>query len=160
MAAAVVALMAAGAVSSCSDGGRDYSNSEVIRLEKESLKNVKSWELAELYKSVDIIPLKTSSETLFAEVKQTIVNGDNIYVLATTSSSDSDAKVMQFKTDGSFVRNIGAIGEGPGEYNRAKQIVLSNDTLYAFDNAEDCFHAYDASTGKYLVSSPKGELKH
>lgn len=154
-AAVLGTLLAAGAMSSCSDSGRDYSDSEVIRIEKEALKTVESYELYDTYKSVEIIPLETTSESLFAGVSQAIVDGDDIYVLAEMSALSSDAKVMQFKKDGSFVRQIGTIGDGPGEYLRINQIVLSNDTLFAFDDWNRCIHAYEASTGKYLISSAK-----
>jgi len=155
--AAVGVLLAAGAVSSCSDGGRDYSDSNVISIEQKALKNVESWDFPATYKSVDIIPLETTSESLFAGVSQAIVDGDDIYVLAEMSALSSDAKVMQFKKDGTFVRQIGTIGEGPGEYLTIDQIILANDTLFAFDEWNRCIHAYEASTGKYLTSSPKEE---
>lgn len=155
VAAAVVALMAAGAVSSCSDGGRDYSNSDVISIGKKALKTVESYDLYNTFKSVEIIPLETTSESLFAGVKQAIVNGSDIYVLAEITKNGSDAKIMHFKNDGTFVRQIGSLGEGPGEYLMIDNIILSNDTIFAFDSWFDCVHAYDAATGKHLVSSTK-----
>jgi len=154
-AAVLGTLLAAGAMSSCSDSGRDYSDSEVIRIEKEALKTVESYDLYDTYKSVEIIPLETTSESLFAGVEQAVVNGDDIYVLAEMSKLSLDAKVMQFKKDGSFVRQIGTIGEGPGEYLSIAQIVLANDTLFAFDEYNSCVHAYEAATGRYLTSSPQ-----
>lgn len=159
LAAALFLLMMTGVMTSCSNDGRDYSNSEVILIEKDSLKTINSWEFSEVYNNVEIIPLQTSSESLFAKVSQAIVDDSYIYVLARFSARSMEAKVMQFKKDGSFVRQIGTIGEGPGEYLSIDQIVLVNDTLFAFESQKRCVHAYEPTTGTYLKSSPKGEYQ-
>jgi hypothetical protein len=45
----------------------------------------------------------------------------------------SEAVVRQFDADGSFVRTIGGRGSGPGEFQRARAMGLTGDSLWVMD---------------------------
>lgn len=119
----------------------------------DSLKNF------DLYEIVDVVPLETSDRSIFGDVEQTVTIDSIIYVRATFSAQSIDAGVWQFDNKGKLIRQLGGVGEGPGEYHSISNIILRNDTLFAFDNWNANVHLYQASTGDYLTSSVIGGFK-
>lgn len=140
-------------VPSCSN--REKIGSETIGIEKSELETKFSDEFSELYDSVEFIPLETQDSSLFASISQAIITDDAIFVRATFSDDSAEARILQFGKDGSFVQQIGSIGEGPGEYMSIDQMVIVKDTIYAFDEWNLCSHAYSACDGKYLFSTDR-----
>lgn len=133
--------------------------SEELRvIEKSQLTNVKSWQFDDLYKEVRVVALETTEESLFADIEQTICTDSDIFVRAALSSDTNDAAVWQFDRNGRFVRQLGAIGEGPGEYNDISNIILKNDTLFAFDSYNLNVHLYNVKTGEFIHSTPVDEF--
>lgn len=141
----------------CTSLYTEYDNLQLI--DKSKLSNVESWQLDDIYKEVSVVTLETTEKSLFADILQTISTDTNIFVRAAYSSESNDAAIWQFDSNGKFVRQLGAVGEGPGEYNSIRDIVLRNDTLFAFDGYNMNVHLYDANTGCYLYSSAIDEFE-
>lgn len=120
---------------------------------KENLKEIKSWDFEDLYENVEFVPLELTDSSVFAKVRQVIICDSSILVRATYSESSSDAKILQFGKDGKFIREMGSIGNGPGEYQSIGGMVTHQDTLFAFDAWNRCVHLYDIRNGKYINSS-------
>jgi hypothetical protein len=79
-----------------------------IDLEK-SIDNVKIIPLSAIGKELQYIPLETNQDCLIKRIDQIVFSDSFIFI--------SDArKLLQFKRNGRFVRQIGSIGRGPGEY--------------------------------------------
>lgn len=128
---------------------------EIINIEEASLTKLESSRFGDLYEAVRIVPLETTPQALFAKVEQTIVTDSMIFVRARFSARISDAGVWQYDANGKFIRQVGACGQGPGEYYRVSHILLRNDTLFAFDDCHRNVNLYDAVSGEHLYSSPK-----
>ena len=125
-----------------------------IKIEEASLAKVEAWEFGDLYEAVRIVPLETTPQALFAKLEQTIVTDSLIFVRAEFSADAIDAAVWQYDSNGKFLRQIGAVGQGPGEYHTVRHMALRNDTLFLFDNWNQNVHLYDAISGKHIHSSP------
>lgn len=98
-----------------------------INLE-ESFAASKELKLSEVADSIQYLQLKTPKGIIISSIRQVIVTADFIYVL-------SKGTPYQFRRDGSFVRQIGANGKGPGEYIFIRDIALdeSKKELVLFD---------------------------
>lgn len=123
------------------------------RIDEAELTEIDTWDFSDLYEDVRIIPLETTEQAMFADVVQTVSNKSMIFVRARYSDSSSDAGIWQFDANGKFLRQVGACGQGPGEYHSADAIVLRNDTLFTFDKYNRNIHLYDAASGRHLTSS-------
>jgi hypothetical protein len=56
-------------------------------------------------------------------------------------------QVLQFTLDGKYMKKIGTMGQGPGEYNFPCWIFVQNDRLYISDNGN-----ISSSLGVSMVS--------
>lgn len=61
--------------------------------------------------SFRFIPLETTDENLFGDVGNILIHQDTIYII-----DSKNTKVLAFNMKGVFIAQIGAIGNGPGEY--------------------------------------------
>lgn len=137
----------------------EYQVEGVVDIDISKLTKVESWQFDDLYDNVSIVALETSEESLFADILQTLSTDSDIFVRAAYSSDSNDAAVWQFDRNGKFVRQLGSIGEGPGEYNAISNIVLRNDTLFAFDGYNANVHLYNVRSGEFLYSSSVDEFE-
>jgi len=71
--------------------------------------NIKPVTLSEIGKDLIYIPLETNSQSLLRNINRLAFSNKYIFV------SDFD-KLIQFDHEGNFLRQIGSIGRGPGEY--------------------------------------------
>jgi len=71
--------------------------------------NIKPVTLSEIEKDLIYIPLETNSQSLLRNINRLAFSNKYIFV------SDFD-KLIQFDHEGNFLRQIGSIGRGPGEY--------------------------------------------
>ena len=60
--------------------------------------------------------------------------------------------LLQYTRDGKFVRRIGSIGRGPGEYASLRGFRVDNEAgiIYTMPNYERAVDRYDLATGRYL----------
>lgn len=110
-------------------------------LETLSIHPIKVGELRDNIKSIKYIQLETSEECMIGEVSEVKVQDDYLIIL------DVLKKVYLFeKSTGRFIRQIGSIGQGAGEYVSVNTISLSpdKDGIYIFDNARGylCFYSW------------------
>ncbi len=84
-----------------------------------------------------IIPLETSEKALLGEVRKVMKSGDLLFVLDTNSS------LKIFNTKGEFQRNIGRVGQGPGEYVMLTDFTLDDKHKRIYINSLEKFLVYD-----------------
>jgi len=75
--------------------------------------------LSDIAKDINYVILETTSETLIGEISLLKIENDKILIY--------DKKVNQillFSTQGKFLKKIGNVGKGPGEYTRVQDIIL------------------------------------
>lgn len=106
---------------SCSRENKDSPDNLEIYPLKEKMSEMK---LNQLFSRFDFISLETTDEALIGHISRLIVNGDNIFIL-----DNSQAKtIFVFNTNGKFIRNIGKIGKGPGEYTNIEDFTIDKRT--------------------------------
>lgn len=102
----------------------NVDNEELVKFEA-----VKSAEpLAELVKSVDVVPLETDSVHFVGQNPDLLVCGDG-YIVADMQNS----RIYHYSADGRFLNSIGSKGNGPREYVAVKDVQCSGNevTVYA-----------------------------
>ena len=107
--------------------------------------------LGDLVESVEYIPLETNDNCLIGEVFSYDISKN--YILVCCSQTET---VYLFKRDGSFIRQIGSMGQGPGEYLGVYDVFIDENKneliLSTFGK-----HLFFNPSGKYLrtIDIPK-----
>ncbi len=92
-----------------------------IKLTKQGKEDLKASLFAD---SVIYIPLETNSKTFLRRAEVQVRMNDSVIAICDMQ------KVLLFRHDGSFIRQIGKRGKGPGEYGSIGNFDLEGDTLY------------------------------
>lgn|SRR5690606_4328767 len=77
--------------------------------------------------TIQLIPLETNEKCLVSSISKILVNENFLYVL-----DENFNQVLLFKNNGEFVRKVGAIGRGPGEYLSVEDMAFNADTTSIF----------------------------
>ena len=103
-----------------------------------------------LYKGIKTIFLETSESCLIGFISKMRVFDEHIFIL----DSRIAKSLFVFNREGRFVRKIGAIGGGPGEFTGIADFTINpdNKTVYTLDDNRQHINIYDISTGRYLRS--------
>jgi hypothetical protein len=80
---------------------------------------------------VEIIKLETNDDCLVSSQGNILLTDDHIII-----GDRMTKRISLFNRDGSFVRNIGASGRGPGEYIQLGGFTVVNDSIYVQDAAQ------------------------
>lgn len=103
-----------------------------------------------LIDNISFIRLATNDQCLIGEVNQVLCTGNLIFILDTFIANS----VYCFDKQGHFIRKIGNVGEGPGEYLRLCNIALTGDqkqiVLYDWSR----LHYYDLEGNFVKDESP------
>jgi len=101
-----------------------------------------------LYKGIRTILLETNDSCLVGEINKMQVYDQFIFIL-----DNSIAKsLLVFDREGRFIRKIGRVGGGPGEYVEPTDFTLDteNRTIYVLDMHTKRINKYDLITGNFL----------
>ena len=112
----------------------------------EGLKTEKEVLLSEFIESVEYVKLETNTES-FLKYPEFQITSD--YIIA--ADRYFPAKVLLFKRNGEFIRQLGATGKGPGEYMSAGVIARNNDFLLLHDYGLGKLMKYNYS-GEFIKS--------
>ncbi|MFA6126722.1 MAG: 6-bladed beta-propeller [Bacteroidales bacterium] len=117
-----------------------------------ALSHEKEFRLSDLVDSIEYIKLETRPECLVSNASMVI--GKNCILLL----NSQPPQVLLFDRNGNFLRPIGKIGKGPGEYIYPNRIDLSPDeqTLIVSDMAQRLFLQY--SIDGTFISSHKSDF--
>ena len=67
--------------------------------------------MKEIVSGVEYIPLETTDSCLVSNVTDLIMDNDFIFL-----QNGRTQQIFQFTRQGKFLREVGSVGEGPGEY--------------------------------------------
>lgn len=112
----LVALIIMSLCLSCNVHKRDFSEHPRLKVSLEE----RPVSIFDLFKRIEIIPLTTSEESLFAYTEKVEVFNDTIFIFDRTLHA-----LYIFGPDGHFVNKIRKIGRGPGEYPMASDFVIN-----------------------------------
>lgn len=101
--------------------------------------------LSDIINVKSIIPLETKTESLIGDCKKILKFADKYYI-----SFNRNALVV-FNEQGEFIRAIGKIGNGPGEYTSISDFSVTKDGIFINVNRQILQYTHD---GEFLRSIP------
>lgn len=118
---------------------------DLLSIDIDKLEN-KIYRLSELFSSIKYIPLETKKESLIGRIRHIELINDTIYILDASSSKC----LFIFSLDGKFIRRIGEVGRGPGEFISPSDFTIDvkNHEIYIIDSYIQKINIYSTS-GKF-----------
>lgn len=121
--------------------------------------------LSSIADRIQYILLETTPKCLLSNCRSVEIFNNNMYILDTKA-------LYQFDMDGSFVRQIGKIGNGPGEYGSVLwfNFIDSTNEIVLYSYPKGRINVHDAASGEFkrsfrldfdpngVVEFPPGEL--
>jgi hypothetical protein len=103
-----------------------------------------------LFQKVNPIILEATNESLIGFVNKMAIYNDFLLILDSKISKG----LFVFKKDGTFVKRIGSIGEGPGEYIGISDFTIdhTNNLVYVLDAQMRRINKYKLPDGKFIES--------
>jgi len=103
--------------------------------------------LSELFKSVRIIPLETTSQSLIGYTRDVWVGDRSLLI----STGDPTFEIFHFTPDGKFRNKIGSQGKGPGEFTDVSNLVVMKDSANVYVQGRSMRKILEYSfDGKYI----------
>ena len=133
--------------SSCNHRSQNLLNKDATYIVDLDVEKKDTLYYSTLFKSVKCIPLETSDNSLIGEIDKMLIFEDFIFIL-----DASKAKTLfVFDKKGLFIRKIGNIGNGPGEYVRIVDFAIDTDKkeIIIVDDLRKMMF-YDIFTGKFI----------
>lgn len=128
----------------CSHNEKEDTNATIIDIDK--FNNTDTINFSQIFNSYKVIPLETNDSCLIGSVSSIRFCNDYIVVLDQNVSQS----VFLFDINGNFIRKIGAMGKGPGEYIIPYSITTNED-----DNE---IMILDDASQRILIFSLNGEF--
>ena len=125
----------------------------VISIEH-AFNNVKTLNMSDYFTSIEYIPLQTFVESALPEITLFDKDDSNFYLAAERRSSS----VAVFDLQGNYVKSIGNMGRGPGEYTWIGDMFLqSENTIAVVDNKKMVSYSVDGKwVNDFLFENLKG----
>ena len=125
-----------------------------ISFDLENLSDKYAPMMSDVIDSIEYIKLKTKPELAIGFVidhQRPYITNDYIFIYCSHS-----AGLLQFKRNGEFVRKIGSIGRGPGEYIAVLSIIFDEKKgiIYIFPTSNRVILKYDYNSGKFIKEIP------
>ena len=95
--------------------------------------------LSEIAQKVDKVELETTDNSLIREIRNVEMMNNHYFVNHGVFSTE----VLMFDNNGRFVKQIGAIGRGPGEYTALTQIAVDTENQTLFVNTRQGIMIFD-----------------
>lgn len=103
--------------------------------------------LSDLYDKAKIVPLENGENSMISYVKKTIVKDSNVFLY----DWEPYPSIKVFSTNGDYIRNIGNLGHGRGEYVDIDDFTISLGGDSVFILCNNSILAYD-NKGKFLFN--------
>lgn len=126
---------------SCSEKSKlEEGTGNVVDVSIYNLEDCNFMPYSELFDSVNLIPLETNERCLIGKIDKVLYHNNMILILDKIVAKS----VFMFDKHGGFVRKIGKIGRGPGEYISPAEMVINPyaDEILIYDNAKAVIMAY------------------
>lgn len=123
-------------------------NKYVIDIPIDELDTETTITYSSIFSGYKLVPLETSEKCLIGQVADIVVFNDTIYIL----DSFSAKALYVFDINGNFIKKIGAVGRGPGQY--------LHPTMFAIDTQNNQVKVLDSGQKKILTFSLNGNFIH
>ena len=121
----------------------------VINLDS-TVNNKTSLPFSSVYKGIKTVILETNKSCLIGNINKIRVHGEYLYVLDMLIAKS----LLVFDMEGNFIRKIGSVGQGPGEYTEPWDFAIDkeNGIIYILDSRSQRINKYSITTGGYIHS--------
>lgn len=126
-------------------------NQNVHVIDIENIDHSNNLKLSELFKDVTPIILETTQESLIGHINKIVITSDHIIILDNMISN----AIFIFDKNGLFLRKLGRLGTGPGEYTSISDFccdMLHN--VYVLDFQSQKINQYELKTGEFKKTIP------
>ena len=127
---------------SCQTPKQDSSSFEHNILLAENIGLYNEMKLSSTVSQLEYIPLETNKSCLLEDINEIIVINDRIFIAGVEYC-------YVFSKDGKFLNPIGALGNGPGEYNSVGTVSINKIIQTIFIHTSNKIHEYTWE-GNYL----------
>jgi len=110
---------------SCADGTQKNNHSG-INIDSKGKIEQSNFLLSSIVDNFSFVELETNDNSLLQAVDKVIIKDDLIFVL----DKDGNNQVLVFDINGKYIRKIGNIGAGPGEYQNVSDFCIDNNLIY------------------------------
>jgi hypothetical protein len=120
-------------------------------IDLDGIKTVDTVKISSIFRKARAIILEETDYSLIGKLSKFQVFDNYIFVLDNSVAK----KLFVFdRKDGKYLRQIGSLGQGPGEYIEARDFCLdvANREVYIYDAGKRLLHKYGMDTGKYVES--------
>lgn len=115
-------------------GFQSSKGQEIIRIDlNEYKKHFRQPDLSEIASDIEFVKLETQTNCLVGGINRIVRCGKSILILANSKKS-----LLLFSENGKFIRKIGNLGKGPGEYVEIYGLSIDPLTqhIYVLDNGQ------------------------
>ena len=126
----------------------DSKGKLVIDMDKAKMNPDSIFTASMLFKGIKLIPLETNESCLIGSITKITVFEQFIFVMDHVVAKS----LYVFDKEGRFIRKIGSVGSGPGEYVEIRDFTIDrvNKTVYLYDGRLQRINIYDLATGKFI----------
>lgn len=135
---------------SCAMGnGTIISTNHAITINLDTINKNESFVLSSIFKSLKAIPLD-NKEALISRIDKMQPYKNHLFILDFFVAKG----VFEFDQEGKFIKKIGNIGNGPGEYASCDDFTINeqSEEIYIYDSSYKRINKYDIQSGKYKGS--------
>ncbi len=120
---------------------------DIITINIDTLEIFEELHFSSVFKNIRLIPLETNEKCLIGAISQIEIFDNKIYVL----DSSVAKSLFVFDIEGRFIKKVGIVGKGSGEYIRPG--------MFSIDCLEKKIYILDSIQKKIIIFSIQGELE-
>lgn len=109
--------------------------------------------LSDLVEDVEYIKLETTDASLLASIVDMKMHNDHLFI-HTLGVDNNSALIKVFERNGKFVRSVGKIGNGPGEFRLARDYDIHDSLLFVNTNWTHKIMIYNWQTNRFVKDFP------
>jgi hypothetical protein len=128
----------------------ESTESALYTINLDSIPTVDSFKMSSIFSKVKAILLEETDYVVIGEIDQMQVFDNYIFIL----DIDKAKKLFMFDKNGKYLRQIGSMGQGPGEYTYITDFCLDtiNRAIYTLDSPKHMLYKYNFDNGKFIGS--------
>jgi hypothetical protein len=142
-------VLAAFTAAACGSCQRERASVDLFRIpfDLSKMESGEAPKMSDIVEDIEYIKLEYADGVPVGRViKPYILSDGNILFF------EPDTGILQYTRDGKFVRRIGSIGRGPGEfiYPVAIHVDEKEGIIYTISDTKNCVGRYELATGKFI----------
>jgi hypothetical protein len=140
----------------------ESTESALYTINLDSIPTVDSFRMSSIFGKAKAIRLEETDYAVIGKINEIQVFDNYIFILDT----DKAKKLFMFDKNGKYLRQIGSLGQGPGEYTYITDFCLDtiNREIYILDSSKKMLYKYNFDSGKFIGSinmqHDKGHYPH